>query len=489
MTKELRRLSVIVLVMFLGLFASTSTIQVLQADALADDPNNRRTTLDGFETQRGAIVAGGSEIATSVPSSDLYVWQRQYLDSPMWSHVTGFLNPSLGSQTGIEQAMSQELSGTAGSAFFQRIDQIVTGQPPRGSSVLLTLDPAAQKAAYDGLTQAGFTGAVVAIEPKTGRILALVSTPSFDANTLATHDPDGTNATYAALEDDPGRPLLNRALAGDVNPPGSTFKLVVAAAALESGDYTMTSQLPNPATFTLPQSNHKVANSSGTTCGPGETTTIATAIRLSCNVPMAELAIKLGDKAIREMAEKLGFNQELAVAPLAAAVSGYPAGITDDAQTGLSGFGQGQVTATPLQVALISAAIANGGTLMNPYAVDEVVGADLSTQQTFEPSVFGETMSSETAEQVTEAMVSSVQDGAATGARMEGVDVAGKTGTAEMGGDNPYTLWFTGFAPADDPEIAVAVLVEDGGGQGTSGSGNTIAAPIAKKVMEAVLSR
>lgn len=485
MTKELRRLAIIVLVMFLALFASTSTIQVLQAGDLAGNSNNRRTLLDSFETQRGAIVAGGSEIVTSVPSNDLYVWQRQYADSTIWSHVTGFLNPTLDTASGIEAAMRQELAGTASSAFFSRIDQILTGQPPRGSSVLLTLDPAAQQAAVEAMGD--LTGAVVAVEPKTGRILAMVSTPGFDANALATHDPDATNATYAALESDPRRPLLNRAIAGDVNPPGSTFKIVVAAAALESGEYTMSTPIPNPATFTLPETNSVVHNASGTTCGTGETTTLALAIELSCNVPMAQVAIEIGDKKIHEMAEKLGFNHEFTV-PLKAAVSSYPTGL-DDPQTGLTGFGQGKVTATPLQVAMWTAAIANDGEVMTPYAVDEVVGADLSTQRTFEPVPFGDAMSKKTADAVTAAMVASVQEGAATGARMDGVDVAGKTGTAEMGGDNPYTLWFTGFAPADDPEIAVAVLVEDGGGQGQSGSGNTIAAPIAKKVMEAVLSR
>ena len=230
-------------------------------------------------------------------------------------------------------------------------------------------------------------------------------------------------------------------------------------------------------------------NASGTTCGPGKTVTIQTAIQLSCNVQFAELAVELGADAIREMAERLGFNKEIQAAPLSAATSSYPTSITDDAQTALSGFGQGQVQATPLQIAMVAAGIANGGTVMNPYLVDEVVGTDLSVQQSSSPSPYSDAMSGDTVDLITSAMVSSVQDGAATGARIDGVDVAGKTGTAEMGGDNPYTLWFTGFAPADDPEVAVAVLVEDGGGQGQTGSGNTIAAPIAKKVMEAVLSR
>ncbi|MER7797151.1 penicillin-binding transpeptidase domain-containing protein [Microbacterium sp. NPDC096154] len=484
MTKELRRLSIIVLVMFLALFGSTSAIQVIQANQLADMPRNSRTLFDSYETQRGAIIAGDQEIAVSAPSGDLYAWQRQYADSPMWSGVTGYLNPVLQSATGIEQIMGQELSGTAGSAFFSRLDQIVTGQPPRGSSVVLSLDPAVQKAAFDAL--GGLRGGVVAIEPDTGRILAMATTPGYDANSLAQHDSEATDAAYQSLLDDPLRPLNNRALTGD-NPPGSTFKLVVAAAALASGDYDEDSQLPNPASYTLPQSTHPVRNANGGTCGGGKTVTIATMLRLSCNVPFAELAVELGDQPIREMAERFGFNHEFAT-PLPAQMSSYPDAL-DDPQTGLTGFGQGQVTATPLQIAMVSGAIANDGVVMNPQAVDEIVGADLSVQQSFGPSEFGRAIESDLAQVMTDMMVANVQDGVASGARIDGVDVAGKTGTAEMGDDRPYTLWFTGFAPADDPEVAVAVVVEDGGGQGQSGSGNTIAAPIAKKVMEAVLSR
>ncbi|GAA3663307.1 peptidoglycan D,D-transpeptidase FtsI family protein [Microbacterium marinilacus] len=486
MTKELRRLSIIVLFMFLALFASTSVIQVLQANTLADMPQNRRTLFDSYETQRGAIVAGDSEIATSVPSEDLYAWQREYLDSPMWSHITGYLNPVLQSADGIERVMGQELAGTAGSAFFSRLDQIVTGQPPRGSNVMLSLDPAVQQAAYDAL--AGLTGAVLAIEPDTGRILAMVSTPGYDANSLAQHDSEGTNTAYDGLLADASQPLQNRAIAGDLNPPGSTFKVVVAAAALASGDYDEDSELPNPSSYRLPQSSNTVHNANGGTCGGGDTVSIADALRLSCNVPFAELAVELGDEPIREMAERFGFNHEFST-PLAATPSSYPDVLDSDAQVALTGFGQGQLTATPLQIAMVSAGIANGGTVMNPYMVDEIVGVDLSVQQSFSPSEFGQAVDADLAELLTSMMVANVQDGAASGARIDGVDVAGKTGTAENGGDEPYTLWFTGFAPADDPEIAVAVVVEDGGGQGQSGSGNTIAAPIAKKVMEAVLSR
>lgn len=484
MTRELRRLSVVMLFMFIALFAATSWIQVVDADALAQNDNNQRTRLDSYEIQRGSIIIDGTNVATSVPSDDRYQFQRVYADAGMWAPVTGYFNAALDSRTGIEQAMNADLSGTGSSAFFSEIERILSGQPQTGFSVELSLDAAAQKAAYDAL--GGLQGAVVAIEPSTGRILAMVSTPGFDTNLLATHDADAANATYDQLVQDPLKPLSNRAIAGDLNPPGSTFKLVVAAAAYASGDFTPDSTLPNPASYTLPGSSNRVSNAWGGTCGGGETVTIAEAIRLSCNIPMAELAVKLGDDAIREMAEKFGYNRSFET-PLESTASSYPRAL-DDAQTALSGFGQGQVTATPLQVAMISAGIANDGLVMNPRMVDQVIGNDLSVVRSYDDTEFGRALEPDIADEVTDAMVASVSTGAAQGARIDGIDVAGKTGTAENG-NKPHTLWFTGFAPADDPAVAVAVVVEDGGGQGQSGSGDTIAAPIAKKVIEAVLGR
>lgn len=485
MTKELRRISILVLAMFLALFCSISWIQVVQADALAQNDANRRTRLDSYEVQRGSIIAGGAPIATSVPSKDMYSFQRVYTDPQMWSAVTGYYNPALGSATGIEKAMNSELSGTGGSQFLSSIERIISGQPQKGANVLLTVDPAAQKAAYDALQ--GYRGAVVAIEPKTGRILALVSTPGFDTNSLAVHDSKAANAAYDALVADPDKPLDNRAIAGNMNPPGSTFKLVVATAALDSGQFTMQSSFPNPAAYTLPGTSTAVHNAWGGTCGDGPTVTLADAIRLSCNIPMAELAVQLGDGAIRASAAKFGFGSEFAL-PLPAAASTYPKSLSPD-KTGLTGFGQGDVRATPLQMAMVSAGIANGGVVMNPRLVDQVVGDDLSVQKQFSNSEFRQAMTRDQATAITAAMQASVSSGAAQGARIDGVDVAGKTGTAENGDTAPYTLWFTGFAPASNPEIAVAVVVEDGGGQGQSGSGDTIASPIAKKVMEAVLNR
>ena len=486
MTKELRRLSILMLVMFLALFGSTSWIQVVQADALGQNSANRRAQYDSYEVQRGSIIVSGAAIASSVPSNDLYSWQRVYTDPAMWAPVTGYLNPALNSRTGIEEAMNGVLSGTGGSQFLSRLDRIVTGQQPRGSSVVLSLDAAVQRAAFEAL--GGLQGAVVAIEPSTGRILAMVTSPSFDTNLLAGHDPDAVQATYDALEADPADPLVNRGIAGDLNPPGSTFKLVVASAALASGDYTPQSTLPNPALYQLPQSTSTVRNAGGGTCGGGDTVTIADALRLSCNIPFAQLAVQLGDTAIRDEAAKYGFDRAFEM-PLVSTPSTYPRSIMDDAQTALSGFGQGDVRATPLQMAMVSAGIANGGLVMSPRMVDSVIGADLSVQRQYENTEFGRALEQDIAAELAAMMVANVSEGVASSARIDGVDVAGKTGTAENGDDRPYTLWFTGFAPADDPQVAVAVVVEDGGGQGQSGSGGTIAAPIAKKVMEAVLGR
>lgn len=483
MTKELRRLSIVMLFMFLSLFVATSWIQVVQADSLAQTDHNTRSLLDSYEIQRGSIIAGGSPIATSVPSDDEYRYQRVYPDSPMWSDVTGYFNPALQSSTGIENALNGDLSGTGASAFFSEIERIVSGQPQRGLSVELSLNAAAQQAAYEGLGD--LQGAAVAVEPSTGRILAMVSTPGFDANTLAVHSASQADTAYEALDAMKPNPLLNRATR-ELNPPGSTFKILVAAAAYATGEWTPESTLPNPARYTLPGSNTSISNAWKGTCGSGATVTIAEALRLSCNIPMAQLAVELGDQTIFEMAEKFGFNQVFET-PLKSVESSYPRGL-DDAQTALTGYGQGPVTATALQVAMISAGLANDGMVMKPRLVDAVIGNDLSTVREYADEEFGRATEADVADEVTASMVASVANGAAQGARIDGIDVAGKTGTAEND-DDPHTLWFTGFAPADDPQIAVAVVVENGGGMGKTGSGDTLAAPIAKKIIEAVLNR
>jgi peptidoglycan glycosyltransferase len=484
MNRELKRISVLVVLMFAVLFGSTSVIQVFQVDNLRNDDRNVRTLYQSYSIKRGSILVDGKAIAESVPANDIYKYQRTYAQGDLYSAVTGYL--TLGGQpTGIEGALNDDLSGSGGGQFLDRINQIVTGQEPKGDSVALTLDPAVQQAAYDALGDD--QGAVVAIEPSTGKILALVSKPGFDPNALAVHDDEAAEATYQQLIDAADQPLENRAIAGNLNPPGSVFKLVVTSTAIESGQYTPQSEFPNPLTFTLPDTDTDINNSEGGDCGGGSTATIATALRLSCNIPFAQLGLALGQDRIGDMARSFGFGQDIDI-PLAVTPSTYPADM-NDAQLALSSFGQWEDRVTPLQMAMVSAGIANGGKVMKPTLVNQVLAPDLTVKKDFAPQEFSTPISGNTSATVTSMMVQDVANGAASNARIGGVDVAGKTGTAENDGDNPYTLWFTGFAPAENPQVAVAVVVENGGGLGQTGYGNLVAAPIAKQVMEAVLSR
>ncbi|MBC7589921.1 MAG: penicillin-binding protein 2, partial [Salinibacterium sp.] len=352
MNKELKRVSTVVLLMFVALFISSSIIQVITVDNLKADGRNSRTLYASYSAERGPILVDGQPIAISQPSDDEFKFQRVYTNGPLYAPVTGYLTLNQGN-TGIEDSLNSYLSGTSNNQFFDQVNAIITGQSPKGASVELTIDPVVQQAAWDALGD--YQGAVIAIRPKTGEIIAMVSKPTFDPNLFAVHDSEQVIATYNQLLDDPSGPLFNRTLAGALDPPGSTFKLVVASAAIESGSFTADSAFPNPATLTLPQSSFEISNSDTGTCGPGDTATIATAIRLSCNIPMAELGQQLGYRAILDQADKFGFNESIDV-PLSSTPSVYPR-VLDEPQTMLSAFGQSSVRASPLQMAMVSMAI------------------------------------------------------------------------------------------------------------------------------------
>ncbi len=355
----------------------------------------------------------------------------------------------------------------------------------QGASVELTIDPDVQRAALKAMGK--LTGAVVAIEPSTGRILAMVSTPGFDANQLSAHSSKDAQGAYQELLTAAPSPLINRAIAGDLYAPGSVFKLIVAAAAFESGQFTPESKLPNPPKYKLPGTETYVYNSGEGKCGGRSTVTIADALRFSCNVPFAQLGIALGQDRIRAQAELFGFGKTLRI-PMSVTPSIYPQGM-DDAQTGLSAFGQYNDRVTPLQMALVAATIANGGVAMKPTLVESVISSNLSVLQQSQASVLAQPISQTTAQRLRDMMISAVANGVSSNGKIKNVTVAGKTGTAQNGEDQPYTLWFTGFAPADNPRVAVAVVIADGGGMGQSGFGNLLAAPVARKVMQAVLRK
>ena len=483
MTPEIKRVANFILLMFLSLFVAASAMQVVNADSLSNDPRNQRAVYEGYKTQRGAILVNNKPIAESIKTSDAYRYLRQY-NGEQYSAITGFYSLFQG-RTGLENVLDSSLRGDNSAAFFEQLNALLSGNPVSGASVELTIDEDVQLAAWNAM--GNMKGAVVAIEPATGRILALVSKSGFDANLLSTHNTADASANYKKLLTNKNAPLINRAIGGDLYAPGSVFKLIVAAAAFESGEYTPQSKLPNPKTYILPGTTTAITNSGEGRCGGATTVSIATALKLSCNIPFAQLGISLGQEAIAKQAKAFGFGEELSI-PLKATPSVYPENL-DDAQTALTSFGQFDVRVTPLQMAMVSAAIANAGIEMKPYLVDQIFTSNLTLLEEGKPTELRRSITTSTAERLKTMMIASVSSGVGSNARISGVKVAGKTGTAENGVNDPYTLWFTGFAPADNPQVAVAVVIEDGGGKGQSGRGNTLAAPIAKKVMEAVLNK
>ena len=481
MNKELKRVSLVVAAMFISLFISATLLQGVNTEALADDPRNVRNIYESYKTQRGPILVDGKPIAKSIPSDNAYRYLRVYEDD-IYSAVTGYFSVFRGA-TGIESAANSYLSGQSSSQFFEQVNAVLSGNPVTGAAVELTIDPKLQQAAWDAL--GSYRGALIAIDPVTGNILAMVSKPGFDANKIAGHSSKKVTENYDALQADDANPLINKTIGGDLYHPGSVFKLVVAAAALESGEYTNKSTFENPVSVQLPNSTSEVFNSSRRACGSGSNVTLIYAMRFSCNVPFVELGLALGQDRLRAQAELFGFGKQIRV-PMLATPSIFPEEM-DEAQLGLSSFGQYDVRVSPLQMALISASIANGGLMMQPNLIESVISPNLSVISAPEPEVLAQPITAATADALKKQMVQSVTRGVASNASVSGFKVAGKTGTAENGEGERVTLWFTGFAPATNPRVAIALVIEDGGGRDSGASGNATAAPVARSFFQAVL--
>ncbi|NED95438.1 penicillin-binding protein 2 [Phytoactinopolyspora alkaliphila] len=487
MNSPIRRVSAGCLLLVLALLVNVTYIQAFWADDLNSRQDNRRVIISEYARERGPILAADdTPIAISREVGGEFEYLREYPEGPLYAPVTGYYSYQY-QRSAIERAQNDILAGDDDRLFVRRLIDLVTGEEPRGGAVKVTIDPDAQQAAYDGL--GNFKGAVVAIDVRTGAILAMVSTPSYDPNPLASHSVSEQMEHWQELRDDEDRPDRNRAIA-ETLPPGSVFKLVTAAAALESGEYTADSVIPGPAEYDLPLSERTLPNQSGQACGSNNETTLTNALRISCNTAFAYLGEELGDEALRDQAQRFGFNaQPLTNNDMNAATSRFPDEL-DAPQTVLSAIGQYDVRATPLQIAMVSAAIANDGVLMEPYLVDELRAPDLvSTIEQTEPEEASRAISNDTARQLTEMMVDVVENGTGSNAQIPGMQVAGKTGTAQSSPDRPPYAWFTSFAPADEPRVAVAVVIEEAPDTARSDiGGGRLAAPIARAVMEAVLS-
>ncbi len=476
-----------VMTLIVLLLANATITQVFRADGLRSDPRNQRVLLDEYSRQRGQITAGGELLAYSLSTSGHYRFLRVYPEPFAYAPVTGFYSLRF-SSAGLERAEDQILNGSDERLFGRRLADFFTGRDPRGGNVDTTLLPRVQRAAWEGLQQGcdgGCKGSVVALEPSTGKILAMVSAPSYDPNLLASHDTAVQGQAWQQLRDEPGSPLTNRAIA-ERYPPGSTFKVITTAAALQAG-MTEDEQLTAAPRMRLPDSTASLENYGGTPCGEAPTAPLREAFERSCNTAFVQLGIRIGADALRSTADAFGFDRSPEAIPLQV-VESTVGPMADAAAVGMSSMGQKDVAVTPLQNAMVAAAIANDGVLMQPYLVDRIEGPDLADISSTAPQEQRRAVSAAVAAKLTDLMVGAEeftqQDGA-----IPGVQIASKTGTAEHGADprnTPPHAWYIAFAPAQNPTVAVAVLVENGGDR-LSATGGALAAPIGRATMAAAL--
>ena len=494
MERQIRLLAVALLALFLVLIAQVSYVQVFAAERLAENPANaKRQLIAEYEVDRGEILAADARtvLASSRRSAGDLRYLRRYPVGPLYAHATGYYSFVYG-RSELEQAYNGFLAGSAPQLLPQTLTDMVLGRTKRGASIITTIDPGVQETASAALGDQ--PGAVAAIDPRTGDVLALVSNPSYDPNPLSSHDPAEIRATWEALNADPEKPLVSRAN-DELYPPGSTFKIVTAAAALENG-FGPESSWPNPNELDLPDTVETLENFGGVTCSGGSQITLAEALRQSCNVVFGEVGLALGPVALAQQAWAFGFAPTADAGdvpfdiPFQEGVFPAPSYFaTRRPAVALSAIGQDNVAANPLQMALVAGAIANGGIQMRPRLATEVRRPDGRVIETYEPEVFSRPLSPQNAALLTAMMVDVVRNGTGTAAQISGVTVAGKTGTAQHGEGLAPHAWFVSFAPVEDPEVAVAVIVLDGGSLGSDATGGRVAAPIAKAVMEAALGR
>lgn len=488
MNGPIRHLAAALFLAMLALVGMVSWLQVIQASEYRDDPRNARVVAARAGRERGTIItADGVVVAVSqADPSDPRVFRRSYPEGEQYAHIVGYSTVLFGN-TGLEASKSSELVSNRDSTISGVLNAVLGGDlRPRG--LRLTINHELQRVARDAL--AGQIGAVVALDPATGAVLAMVSNPSFDPNTLL-----GINAGPAgeALENDPEEPLLNRAAQAAYN-PGSTFKVVTAAAALETGIAGPGTVFDDVTELELPGSTATIRNFSRGPCAEGGQVSLTTAFARSCNTIFGALGLELGGEPLVAQAEAFGFNTE-PVTDFPAATSTIPAADTfTDALAAVAqtAIGERDVRATPLQMAMVAATVARGGEVLEPYVVAEVFTADATIEARTEPTVLGRAISPATAGALAEMMERVVTGGTGSRAAVSGVRIAGKTGTAEVPGSAPHS-WFIGFGPVGaepgQPQIAVAVLVEEGGSVGEDATGGTVAAPIAQAVLARFFGR
>ncbi|MFH9615730.1 peptidoglycan D,D-transpeptidase FtsI family protein [Streptomyces pratensis] len=483
MTRYIRRAAGFCLFLLLALLANAARVQLFEADGLNSNSANRRTTIDRYDQPRGNILVGDAPVTGSKDTGEQLAYERTYRHGPLYAPVTGYASQTYGTSL-LENAEDDILSGTDPILAPLPLWGDITRSRQPGGDVVTTVDDSMQRAAYEGLD--GRRGAVAALDPVTGRILALVSSPSYDPEVLSGTGSAVTDA-WARLNRASSRPMLNRAVR-QTYPPGSAFKIVTAAAALDAGvvtDPDAATDTPSP--YVLPGTETTLPDEARG-C---EKASLAEAIRVSCNTVMAHLGVEVGLDGMLEAVDGFGFNEDDLKIPFRVARSNFDSDMSED-QLAQSSIGQFDTTATPLQMAMVASAVANGGELRRPHLVDRVTTDDGDTVRQQSPDAYRRAMDPTTAQQLQRMMIDVVENGTGTNAAIDGVTVGGKTGTAQHGVDNsgtPYA-WFIAWAQAPDsgrPAVAVAVVVEDAEADRADVSGGGDAAPIARSVMEAAL--
>ncbi len=491
MNTPLRRVSIAVMVLLLALVANLNWVQMFDAAKYRDSGYNRRNQIKQYEIQRGSIMAGRQAIAYSRDTHGGELrYQRIYPKGEEYAGITGYASLRYGNG-GLERYENSMLGGTDDALFVQNVSDTVTGKHTPGANVLTTIDPKAQDAAWQGLRSSHLAGAAVAMDPKTGKILAMATTPTFDPGPLADHDTDVEQTAWDKYRpNDVTSPLLNKAVGdgGGPWPPGSTMKVIVSAAALEHG-YAPETNIPAGPQYQPGDGGNPIHNDVPSIC-PQSEVTLLVALRDSCNTGFAQLGVKLGAGTVVSKADAFGLNKKMTIPmlgqsdgmPVARSVTGDPSGASQVAQ---SSIGQFNVAQTPLQEAMTAGAIANDGTEMQPYLVQEIQGSDFSTLRTAQERTFGHPISAETAGKLRSMMNAVVDGGTGRRAQISGVEVGGKTGTAEHGDGAPEHGWFMGYARDNgDPKVAVGVFLQSAGE-----SGSATATQIGGDIMKAVLGR
>ncbi|HEX2040737.1 MAG TPA: penicillin-binding transpeptidase domain-containing protein [Acidimicrobiales bacterium] len=480
MDPQIRRLGIVLMALFVALFIQLNNIQVLQADKLADDPRNTRNATRDFSRDRGQVLsADGAVLARSVPTDGPFERLRQYPEHDLFAHVTGYFSFTFGSD-GVERTYNNVLAGR--DMEIRRLRDILTDRVIV-NDVTLTITKRVQQVARDALGDR--KGAVVALDPTTGAVLALWSFPSYDPERLSAHDQQAVQQAWDELTADPDRPMLPRTYRR-AYPPGSTFKVVTSAAALERAPELVTKDYPRLRALDLPQTNKDLPNFGGSTCGGP----LPQLLRVSCNTGYAQMGLDLGADKLSGEAHEFGFGQRPPFDLPAVARSVFPE--AEEFERDLPGLaqsaiGQQNVAATPLEMALVAAGVANGGKIMKPHVLADVRDSEGNVVRTAQPGEWLTATSPEAAAALRDMMVAVVNGGTATRAAVPGVQVAAKTGTAQTTGDNSHA-WIVAFAPAEAPRVAVAVIVESQPGLGDTVTGGRIAAPIARAVIQAALA-